>query len=121
MRISRKGGAPLKFREIGLEIARAERETIRGAMDPIYEILSCPTQRESVKTNSMKEAKKEGFCIAENCVEGAINNFKTLLREDVEYIPGFADEYVEKIRNLFYSSKKVSVKKISTYIVEKSL
>jgi len=111
----------LKFREIGLEIARAEKETIRGTMDPIHEILRCPIQREAVKINSMKEAKKEGLCVTENCIETAIDNFRGLLREDVEYVPGFADEYVEKIRSLFYSSKKVSVKKISTYIVEKSL
>jgi len=107
-----------KLNEIEKEILKEEKMSIDEVVKPINDLINDPDEVDSIVSGTLKILDKEGILVDEDTVRDAIDNLWDIFHYEVEYVPGYADEYVEEIKNAFYSKKGVSKKKIAEFLAK---
>lgn len=111
----------MSMKDIEKEILDREKEVVLEIKKSLNKILDNPDKKNRLIKNIIKLGSKENIELEESDVMLLLDDFWYILAEDADYSPGFVDEYKEKMIELFFGKKGVSMVKLGEYIYNKYL
>lgn len=107
-----------KISIIEKEIYETEKKLLDKYINCIKETLHNDERREKIVQAALKEIKKDGHHGSEEELDNLAYDLWDVFSSEYEYVSGYADEYVELIKDKFFASKGLSRKKIVNYLIE---
>ena len=107
-----------KLKDIEKEILKEEKMSINKVVEPINELINNPDEVEAIVKATTKILSKEGIVVDKDAILDTLENLWEVFNYEVEYIVGYADEYIDEIKNTFYTKRGVSKKKIAEFLAK---
>lgn len=111
----------MNMKDIERDIMKEEKTMKEKVEEPIHKLLEDDSKKEKILEATLKLSKKEGMDLSVFDFEDILENLWDYIMDDMEYVPGYGDEYVDKMKDTFYHNRGLSNSKLAKYILDKYL
>lgn len=109
------------IKDVEKEILKNESVEIAKVVKPVENLLKDEEKVKKIVQSVFKNLSKDGIYASEGEISDFVKDLWNIYKYDVEYVPGYADEFVANVKETFYLNDKLSKKKIVQFAVNKYL